>query len=105
MLGRSLAVGLVGLEGHLVEVEADVAGGLPAFTLVGLPDAALVEARDRVRAAAANAGCPLPGRRITVNLSPASVPKAGTAFALGNPSLSRCVGVGAAPRRALAVRS
>jgi magnesium chelatase family protein len=58
MLGRSLAVGLVGLEGHLVEVEADVAGGLPAFTLVGLPDAALVEARDRVRAAVANAGCP-----------------------------------------------
>lgn len=82
MLGRSLAVGLVGLEGHLVEVEADVAGGLPAFTLVGLPDAALVEARDRVRAAAANAGCPLPTRRITVNLSPAAVPKAGTAFDL-----------------------
>jgi magnesium chelatase family protein len=82
MLGRSLAVGLVGLEGRLVEVEADVAGGLPAFTLVGLPDAALAEARDRVRAAAANAGCPLPTRRITVNLSPAAVPKAGTAFDL-----------------------
>jgi magnesium chelatase family protein len=82
MLGRSLAVGLVGLEGHLVEVEADVANGLPAFTLVGLPDTALAEARDRVRAASANAGCPLPSRRITVNLSPAALPKAGTAFDL-----------------------
>jgi magnesium chelatase family protein len=82
MLGRSLAVALVGLEGHLVEVEADVTAGLPAFALVGLPDTALVEARDRVRAAAANAGCPLPSRRITVNLSPAALPKAGTAFDL-----------------------
>lgn len=81
-LGRSLSVGLVGLDGHLVQVEADVAPGLPAFALVGLPDAALVEARDRVRAAAANAGCPLPARRITVNLSPASLPKTGTAFDL-----------------------
>ena len=82
MLGRSLAVGLVGLQGHLVEVEADVAAGLPAFTLVGLPDASLAEARDRVRAAAANAGCPLPARRITVNLSPAALPKTGTSFDL-----------------------
>jgi magnesium chelatase family protein len=81
-LGRCLAVGLVGLEGHLVEVEADVAQGLPAFTLVGLPDAALTEARDRVRAAASNAGCPLPARRITVNLSPAALPKTGTGFDL-----------------------
>jgi magnesium chelatase family protein len=81
-LGRSLAVGLVGLDGHLVEVEADVTAGLPAFTLVGLPDASLVEARDRVRAASANAGCPLPSRRITVNLSPAALPKTGTAFDL-----------------------
>lgn len=81
-LGRALAVALVGLEGHLVEVEADVAAGLPAFTLVGLPDASLAEARDRVRAATANAGCPLPARRITVNLSPAALPKAGTSFDL-----------------------
>jgi magnesium chelatase family protein len=81
-LGRSLAVGLIGLTGHLVEVEADVTAGLPAFTLVGLPDASLVEARDRVRAASANAGCPLPSRRITVNLSPAALPKTGTGFDL-----------------------
>jgi magnesium chelatase family protein len=81
-LGRALAVALVGLEGHLVQVEADVARGLPAFTLVGLPDTSLVEARDRVRAALANSGCPLPSRRITVNLSPAALPKAGTSFDL-----------------------
>jgi magnesium chelatase family protein len=81
-LGRALAVALVGLEGHLVQVEADVASGLPAFTLVGLPDTSLVEARDRVRAAMANAGCALPSRRITVNLSPAALPKAGTSFDL-----------------------
>lgn len=81
-LGRASAVALVGLEGHLVEVEAYVAPGLPAFTLVGLPDTSLVEARDRVRAAMANAGCALPSRRITVNLSPAALPKAGTSFDL-----------------------
>jgi magnesium chelatase family protein len=81
-LGRSRAVALVGVHGHLVEVEADIASGLPAFSMVGLPDASLVEARDRVRAAAANTGCGLPMRRITVNLSPAGLPKAGTAFDL-----------------------
>ncbi len=81
-LGRAACVALVGLEGHLVTVEADVAQGLPAFTLVGLPDASLTESRDRVRAATANAGCPLPPRRITVNLAPAALPKAGTAFDL-----------------------
>jgi magnesium chelatase family protein len=81
-LGRCLAVGLVGLQGHIVEVEADITAGLPAFSLVGLPDTALAEARDRVRAASANSGCPLPAHRITVNLSPASLPKTGTAFDL-----------------------
>lgn len=81
-LGRCLAVALIGVEGHLVEVEADIAAGLPAFTLVGLPDAALAESRDRVRAAAANSGCPVPSRRLTVNLSPAALPKAGTSFDL-----------------------
>lgn len=82
-LGIALSIGLVGLNGHLVHIEADVAQGLPAFVLVGLPDTALAEARDRVRAASANSGCPLPGRRITVNLSPAFLPKTGTAFDLG----------------------
>ncbi|NAZ76928.1 ATP-binding protein, partial [Kineococcus sp. T13] len=81
-LARALAVGLVGLEGHLVQVEADIAAGLPAFVLVGLPDASLHEAKDRVRAAAANSGRPLPQQRITVNLSPATLPKTGSSFDL-----------------------
>jgi len=81
-LGRALAVGLLGLEGYVVEVQADVAAGLPAFTLVGLPDTSLVESRDRVRAALGNAGMSLPSRRITINLAPAALPKSGTGFDL-----------------------
>ena len=82
MLGRALAVAVVGMQGHLVQVEADITLGLPAFSLVGLPDASLSESRDRVRAATSNSGHPLPARRITVNLSPAGLPKAGTGFDL-----------------------
>ncbi|MFP5333717.1 MAG: YifB family Mg chelatase-like AAA ATPase [Actinomycetes bacterium] len=82
MLGRTQAVALVGLAGHVVEVEAHVATGLPAFVLVGLPDASLAESRDRVRAALTNAGFSLPNRRVTVNLSPASLPKTGSGFDL-----------------------
>lgn len=81
-LGRSHGVALVGLTGHLIAVEADIADGLPAFVLVGLPDASLTESRDRVRAALSNARAPLPSRRITVNLSPADLPKRGSAFDL-----------------------
>lgn len=81
-MGRALAVGLLGLEGTVVEVEAQLAPGLPAFRIVGLPDAALGEARERVRAAFQSAGYRLPDRRITVNLSPASLPKNGTGFDL-----------------------
>jgi magnesium chelatase family protein len=79
---KALAVGLVGLVGHLVEVEADIASGLPGLNLVGLPDTALNEARDRVRAAVVNSGETWPNRRITVNLRPASTPKHGSAFDL-----------------------
>jgi magnesium chelatase family protein len=81
-LGRALAVAVVGMEGHLVVVEADIAQGLPAFSMVGLPDAAVNESRDRVRAASANSGHKLPQCRITVNFSPAGLPKAGTGFDL-----------------------
>ena len=81
-LGRTAAVSLVGLTGHLVEVEAHLAASIPGFTLVGLPDASLAEARDRVRAAMTSSGLPWPQRRITVNLSPASLPKAGSGFDL-----------------------
>src|SRR4051794_33986507 len=81
-LGKALAVGLIGLEGHVVEVQADISAGLPAFTLVGLPDTALAEARERVRVSLGNAGHQLPSRRITVNLSPAALPKHGASFDL-----------------------
>lgn len=82
MVARTLAVALAGLTGHVVEVEAHLGGGLPTFAVVGLPDAALHEARDRVRAAVASCGLDFPSRRITVNLSPASLPKSGSGFDL-----------------------
>lgn len=81
-LGRTFAVGLVGLTGTVVEVEAHLAASLPAFVLVGLPDASLAEARDRVRAAIGSTGLTWPNRRVTVNLSPAALPKSGPAFDL-----------------------
>jgi magnesium chelatase family protein len=81
-LGRTLAVSLLGMSGHLVEVEAHLAASVPGFTLVGLPDTALAESRDRVRAAITSSGLGWPQRRITVNLSPASLPKAGSGFDL-----------------------
>ncbi len=81
-LGRTVAVSLVGLNGHMIEVEAHLAASIPGFTLVGLPDASLAEARDRVRAAMTSSGLAWPQRRITVNLSPASLPKAGSGFDL-----------------------
>jgi magnesium chelatase family protein len=77
---KVLSVGLVGVRGHLVEVEADVASGLPLVALSGLPDTALHEARDRVRAAIVNSGQAWPNRRITINLLPASLPKSGSGF-------------------------
>jgi magnesium chelatase family protein len=79
---RVLSVGLLGVTGHVVEVEADLSPGLPAVVLTGLPDTALHEARDRVRAAVVNSGQSWPNRRITVNLLPAALPKHGSAFDL-----------------------
>jgi magnesium chelatase family protein len=76
------AVALVGVEGHLVEVEADIAQGIPAFSLVGVPDTALSEARDRVRAAIKNSGFDWPQARMTLNLTPAALPKRGASFDL-----------------------
>lgn len=81
-LARSLAVAVIGIEGHLVEVEADLGRGLPGFTLIGLPDTALHEARDRVRAAVANSRMTWPSHRITVGLFPATLPKSGSGFDL-----------------------
>ncbi|NGM11853.1 YifB family Mg chelatase-like AAA ATPase [Verrucosispora sp. WMMA2044] len=79
---RVLCVGLVGVTGQLVEVEVDLAAGLPGVVISGLPDTALHEARDRVRAAVVNSGQRWPNRRITLNLLPATLPKFGSAFDL-----------------------
>ena len=79
-LARTFAIALLGVAGHLVEVEAHLANGLPGLTLIGLPDTALHEARDRVRAAVVNSGFSWPNRRITLGLSPATLPKSGSAF-------------------------
>jgi magnesium chelatase family protein len=79
-LSRSYAIALSGVRGHVVEIEADIENGLVALLLVGLPDAALREARDRVRSAIVNSGLSWPQRRITVGLSPASLPKRGSGF-------------------------
>ena len=81
-LARSWSVAVVGVDGHLVEVEADLAAGLPGLSLVGLPDASLHEARDRVKAAVINSGLAWPQHRITVGLSPAALPKSGSSFDL-----------------------
>ncbi|UNS99272.1 YifB family Mg chelatase-like AAA ATPase [Streptomyces tubbatahanensis] len=77
---RTCGVALVGVEGVLVEVQADLEPGVAAFTLVGLPDKSLTESRDRVRAAVVNTGVPWPQKKLTVGLSPASVPKGGSGF-------------------------
>jgi magnesium chelatase family protein len=77
---RTWAVALNGLEGSLVEVEADLSNQRPEFRIIGLPDKSLGEAVQRVHNASANCGLELPRRRLTVNLSPASLPKQGSAF-------------------------
>src|SRR6266851_5372276 len=82
-LARTHSIALVGIQGHPVEIEADIENGLVALLLVGLPDTALREARDRIRAAIVNSREAWPQRRITVGLSPASLPKRGSSFDVG----------------------
>lgn len=82
MLARALSGALLGLDGVRVEVEADIADGLPGFHIVGLGDRALQEARERVKIAINNSGFQFPGRRVTINLAPAQLPKEGTGFDL-----------------------
>ncbi|EFL22908.1 Mg chelatase-like protein [Streptomyces himastatinicus ATCC 53653] len=91
---RTCSVALVGVEGVVVEVQADLEPGVAAFTLVGLPDKSLVESRDRVRAAVVNSGATWPQKKLTVGLSPASVPKGGSGFDLA----VACAVLGAAER-------
>jgi magnesium chelatase family protein len=81
-LARTRSVALVGVRGYPVEVEVDIANGMPMFILVGLPDTALREARDRIRAAICNSGESWPQARVTAGLCPASLPKRGSGFDL-----------------------
>jgi magnesium chelatase family protein len=81
-LARAWSVALRGVEGHIVEIEADIGGGLPGVHLVGLPDTALQESRDRVRAAVVNSGRTWPNERVVLALSPATLRKAGSGFDL-----------------------
>jgi magnesium chelatase family protein len=82
MVARTYTVAFEGVEARIVEVQCAVAPGMPAFTVVGLPDKAVSEARDRVRAALTAMAVALPSKRITVNLSPADLPKEGSHFDL-----------------------
>lgn len=83
MLAKIQSVGLVGLEANLIEIEVDIGGGLPQFSIVGLPDATVRESRDRVRSALKNTGFHFPAKKITVNLAPAGLKKEGAGLELG----------------------
>ena len=82
MLACTNSCAMVGLEGFIIRVEVDLSPGVPRFNMVGLPDTAVQEARERVRAALRNSGCEFPMRRITVNLAPADLKKEGPAYDL-----------------------
>jgi magnesium chelatase family protein len=71
MLAKVFSCAVIGLEGAIIQVEVDISRGLPSFTIVGLPDTAVQESRERVRAAIKNSGLAFPGTRLTVNLGPA----------------------------------
>ena len=79
-LARASCVALLGIEGHVVEVEVHLSTGLPGTTLIGLPDTSLNEARDRVKSAVINSGQDWPTQRVTVGLFPAALPKSGSGF-------------------------
>src|SRR5487761_2417178 len=82
MIQRVSTVAFEGIEVRPVDVQVQVAPGMPAFTIVGLPDKAVSEARERVRSALIASGLALPARRITVNLAPADLPKEGSHYDL-----------------------
>lgn len=82
MLSKVKSMSLLGVEGYLVDVEVDVSGGMPSWDVVGLPDTAVKESKQRVRAALKNIGVDLPSRKITINLAPADTKKEGSCFDL-----------------------
>ena len=91
-LAKVLSCAVVGLDGELVEVEVDVASGQVGFFIVGLPDPAVQEAKERVRSAIKNSGFQFPLRRLTVNLAPADLRKEGPAYATGEDRRSKIAG-------------
>ena len=82
MIAKVYSVVVSGLDGQLVEVEVDIHNGMPAFTIVWLPDTAIQESRERVRSAIKNSDLPFPRTKITVNLAPADIKKTGPSFDL-----------------------
>ena len=82
MIANVLSCGLTGIQGQLIMVEVDISGGLPSYDTVGLPDKAVTESRERVRAAIRNSGFSIPPCRIVVNLAPADLRKEGTLYDL-----------------------
>ena len=100
MAATVATVAYLGLEARTVEVQVQLAAGLPAFVIVGLPDKAVAESRERVRAALSAIGLALPPKRITVNLSPADLPKEGSHFDLPI-ALGLLAAIGAADRESL----
>ncbi len=82
MIAQVNSAALFGIDGFIIEVETDISNGLPAFDIVGLPDAAVKESKERIRAAIKNSGLTMPSKRITLNLAPADIKKEGTHFDL-----------------------
>ena len=101
MVQRVSTVAFEGIEVRPVDVQVQVAPGMPAFTIVGLPDKAVSEARERVRSALIASGLALPARRITINLAPADLPKEGSHYDLPI-ALGLMAAIGAIPHDALA---
>jgi magnesium chelatase family protein len=101
MVQRVATVAFEGIEARAVDVQVQVAPGLPAFTIVGLPDKAVSEAKERVRAALIASGLALPARRITINLAPADLPKEGSHYDLPI-ALGLMAAIGAIPQDAIA---
>ena len=82
MFSKLYGIGIFGMDSYMIEIEADVSGGLPSFDIVGLPDTAVKESRDRIRAAIKNCGFKFPTGKITVNLAPADRKKEGSLYDL-----------------------
>src|SRR5262245_2120556 len=104
MVQRVATVAFEGIEARAVDVQVQVAPGLPAFTIVGLPDKAVSEAKERMRSALIASGLALPARRITVNLAPADLPKEGSHYDLPI-VLGLMAAIGAIPHDALTRRA